>query len=128
MPVREVPSCSLVAADVSGRACPSIEGEQRQLLGGSGALRARRRGCGWLGRLGVVSLVRLCTYELGRSEQSVADRAEAAVLGTIGVDLDEAGGAKSPKGSSAVSLLRPNSVASVRVDAGTDLLAALGDP
>ena len=99
--VREVLWACLVAADVKGRACPSIEGEQRQLLGGSSGFRTGHWWYGWLPWLGVVSLVRLCAYELGWRKQSVANRAEATVLGACGVDVNEADGAKCSKGSSA---------------------------
>ncbi len=53
-------------------------GEQRQLLGGSGGLRTRRRGFCWLRWLDVVGLDRLCKYELGWRVEPVADGAEAA--------------------------------------------------
>ena len=55
----------------------------------------------WLWWLDIVDWVRLCTYELWWSKESVADGAEATLLSARGVDSDEASGAKSPKGSCA---------------------------
>ena len=61
MQVREASWCSLVADEVKGRAWPSIEGEQRQLLDESGGYRTSYRWCCWLWWLHIVDWVRLCT-------------------------------------------------------------------
>ena len=75
----------MVAANVSGRAWLSIEGEPSSVS------------CWEVELLDELPAVLLAWW----SEQWVSDGAEAAAFGAYGVHVDEADGAKSPKGSSA---------------------------